>query len=256
MSSRPKRSKIRQTELATIASTLAHDLRTPLACLKGYLSLLDEGKYRPGSPEWAEFFTLCVNECDRMEQLVESLLESAVRDPEISLHCEPVLIPPLVNHVVAEVSAANADRRFVVDVHPDARIVWADPLRLEQVLRNLVDNAVKYSPDDTLVVIRTRKSGQETLFSVSDQGFGIPPEHLNRLFEKFYRVRDQRTAKVRGTGLGLPIARLVVEAHGGEIWAESMLERGSTFYFTLPGHDFEADCDGRDVIASGGDGGG
>ena len=236
--SKPKK-QLGESELAAVVGTLAHDLRTPLACLKGYLSLLDEGKYAPGSPEWTEFFTLCVNECDRIESLVASLLESAVRDPEIVLHCEPVLVPSLINDIVTEVSALNPDRRFAVDVQPEARTVWADPLRLEQVLRNLVDNAVKYSPDDTLVMIRVRRTGRTTLFAVSDQGYGIAPEHLNRLFERFYRIRDKHSSKVPGTGLGLPIARMVVEAHGGEIWAESVLGRGSTFRFTLPGHDAE-----------------
>ncbi len=223
-----------EDELTDVVSTLAHDLRTPLACLKGYLSLLDEGKYPPDSPEWTEFFGLCMSECDHIETLIGSLLESAVRDPEISLHCEPVAVQPLLNHIISEISSVNADRRFVIDVHPDSRFVWGDRLRLEQAIRNLADNAVKYSPADTLVVVRVRKSGANTLFSVSDQGYGIAPEHLNRLFERFYRIRDARASAVRGTGLGLPIARMVVEAHGGEIWAESVLGKGSTFSFKLP----------------------
>lgn len=246
------KSNLGESEIVDVVNTLAHDLRTPLACLKGYLSLLDEGKYSPGSPEWTEFFGLCINECDHIESLVESLLESAVRNPELVLHCKPVIVPLLINGVITEVSVLDADRRFVVDVQPDAHTVWADPLRLEQALRNLVDNAVKYSPDDTLVVVRVRKQGGATLFSVSDQGYGIAPEHLNRLFERFYRIRDARSSNVRGTGLGLPIARLVVEAHGGEVWAESLPGRGSTFYFTLPPHAEETPYEGGQRGAAGG----
>jgi signal transduction histidine kinase len=224
-------------EISEVVSMLAHDLRTPLACLKGYLSLLGEGKYAPDSPEWKEFFALCVDECDHIEDLIESLLESAVRDTEIVLHCEPVFLPTLVKRIIAEVSVQNPNRRFAVDVHPDCNTVWADPLRLEQILGNLVENAAKYSAEGTLVVVKVRKDKGTVQFSVSDQGHGIAREHLNRLFDRFYRVPDPRASDVRGTGLGLPIARAIVEAHGGEIWAESVLGRGSTFRFTLPAHE-------------------
>jgi len=227
----------RARELSDAVNTLAHDLRTPLACLKGYLSLLGEGKYKPGSPEWNEFFALCIEECDHIEALIESLVESAVHDSDLVLHQEPVFVPPLVKRGITEVSALMPGRKFVVDIPPDARTVWADKLRLEQVFRNLIENAAKYSPEGTLIVLKARKEGEFIHFSVSDQGPGIAPEHLNRLFERFYRVSDERSSRVPGTGLGLPIARLIVEAHGGEIWAESTPGRGSTFHFKLPIHD-------------------
>lgn len=204
------------------------------------MSLLGEGKYKPGSPEWQEFFALCVEECDHIEDLIESLLESAIHDSDLVLHPEIVFVPSLVKRTITEVNALMPNRRFVVDISQDARTVWADRLRLEQVMRNLEENATKYSPEDTLIVIKVRRTGEAgrfIQFSVSDQGRGIAPEHLNRLFERFYRVQDEETSAVPGTGLGLPIARLIVEAHGGDIWAESALGRGSTFHFTLPARD-------------------
>ncbi|NIV29377.1 MAG: hypothetical protein GWN58_07670, partial [Anaerolineae bacterium] len=113
-------------------------------------------------------------------------------------------------------------------------IVDADPRRIEQVIRNLLDNAFKYSPAGGLVVVRGEVQEREIVISVADQGMGIAPEHLNRLFEKFYRIESGLGRHVVGSGLGLPIARTIVESHGGRIWAESQVGQGSTFYFTLP----------------------
>ncbi|MBM4431801.1 MAG: cell wall metabolism sensor histidine kinase WalK, partial [Chloroflexi bacterium] len=124
--------------------------------------------------------------------------------------------------------------RLLIDFPRDFPIVDADPNRIEQVLRNLLDNAVKYSPDGGLVVIRGEVGEDEVVISVADQGVGIAPEHLNRLFEKFFRVTSALGRHVVGSGLGLPIARTIVESHGGRIWAESQLGQGTTLYFTLP----------------------
>jgi signal transduction histidine kinase len=110
----------------------------------------------------------------------------------------------------------------------------ADAGRIRRVLYNLLDNAVKYSPDGGLVVVRGEVSDNEITISVADQGHGIAPEHLNRLFERFFRVKFASGRHVVGSGLGLPIARNIVEAHGGRIWAESKLGEGTTVSFTLP----------------------
>jgi signal transduction histidine kinase len=119
----------------------------------------------------------------------------------------------------------------------------ADPGRIEQVLHNLLDNAVKYSPDGGLVVVCGHVNETEAIVSVADQGIGIGPEHLNRLFERFYRISGPSRRPVPGTGLGLPIARAIIEAHGGRIWAESALGRGATFYFALPRNGGSIDDD-------------
>jgi signal transduction histidine kinase len=136
--------------------------------------------------------------------------------------------------VIDEIARRTDKHRFVLDFPEDFPIVDADPDRIAQVLRNLLDNAVKYSPDGRLVVLRGESRGNEVVVSVADQGVGISPEHLNRLFEKFFRVDSGLRRHVVGSGLGLPICRTIVEAHGGQIWAESKVGQGSTFYFTLP----------------------
>jgi len=110
----------------------------------------------------------------------------------------------------------------------------ADPRRIEQVLHNLVVNAIKYSPEGTTVLVRVERRGPDVLVSVRDQGIGIPPEHQDHVFERFYRVDGTLARETRGSGLGLPICRGLVEAHGGKIWVESTANKGSSFYFTVP----------------------
>jgi signal transduction histidine kinase len=112
-------------------------------------------------------------------------------------------------------------------------VATVDPKRLEQVLRNLLSNALKYSPAGGTITVRGRRDGRQLLVQISDQGIGIPAEALERVFERFYRVENELTQSVRGAGLGLAVCRGIVEAHGGRIWVESVPGLGSTFYVTL-----------------------
>jgi signal transduction histidine kinase len=124
--------------------------------------------------------------------------------------------------------------RILVDFADDFPMVEADPIRIAQVFRNLLDNAIKYSPDGGLIVVRGEINDQEAILSVADQGVGLAPEHVNRLFEIGFRVKSGLIRHVAGSGLGLPICQTIVQSHGGRIWAESELGRGTTLYFTLP----------------------
>ena len=143
-------------------------------------------------------------------------------------------MPRLVEQIVGEMTRRTAKHRFVTSFGTDFPIVQADPRRITQVLRNLLDNAVRYSPNGGLVVVRGQAADEEVIVSVADEGIGIAPEHLNRLFEKFFRVKLPSGYKVRGLGLGLPVSRTIVERHGGRIWAESELGKGTTIFFSLP----------------------
>jgi two-component system sensor histidine kinase VicK len=125
----------------------------------------------------------------------------------------------------------------VDDFSADFPLLTADPRRLRQVLRNILDNAVKYSPGGGLIVIRGEVRPADVVISVADQGVGIAPEDLIPLFDKYFRVKSAAAGHVPGTGLGLPVTRAIVEAHGGRIWAESKLGHGTTFYFSLPRDD-------------------
>lgn len=230
---------------AEVMSTLAHELRTPLTSIKGYSTMLLMEEASFSSETQREFLKIIDEECTVLEDLIHDLLESSMIDAGfLRLEVQPVRLPRLVREVVADFMHRSDGHRFVVDFPSDFPLVEADPQRISQVLRNLIDNAVKYSPNGGLVVVRGQVSASEVVISVADQGVGIAPEHLNRLFEKFFRVKTGLGRHVVGTGLGLPISRAIVESHGGRIWAESQVGQGTTLYFTIPlgdlgrrGHD-------------------
>jgi signal transduction histidine kinase len=218
-----------------LIAALAHDMRTPLASIKGYASamLLDDVEW--DDEVGAEHLRIINEEANELQTMIQDLLESSIIDAGLlQIEKEPVLLPRLVEQIVGEMTRRTAKHRFVTSFAKDFPIVDADPRRIRQVLRNLLDNAVRYSPDGGLVVVRGQARGGEVIVSVADEGIGLAPEHLNRLFEKFFRLKSPLGQQVRGSGLGLPISRTIVESHGGRIWAESELGKGTTIYFSLP----------------------
>jgi len=220
---------------AELVSTLAHEMRTPLTSIKGYSTalLMEEASF--GAETQREFLQFIDEECDVLQDLIHDLLESSIIDAGLlRLELQPVRLPRLAKHVIEDMAHRNQAHHLLIDFPEDFPIVDADPYRIAQVLRNLLDNAVKYAPDGGLIVVRGEVQKGEAVVSVADQGVGIAPEHLNRLFEKFFRAKSGLSRHVVGSGLGLPIARTIVEGHGGRIWAESQVGQGSTFYFTLP----------------------
>ena len=223
---------------AELISTLAHEMRTPLTSIKGYSTalLMEEATFSPETQQ--EFLQIIDEECTVLQDLIHDLLESSIIDAGLlQLEPQPVVLPRLAQSAVDDMARRTKTHSFVVDFAKGANgfpIVDADPHRIEQVLRNLLDNAVKYSPDGGLIVVRGEVHKNEVVISVADQGVGIAPEHVNRLFEKFFRVESGLGRHIVGSGLGLPIARTIVESHGGRIWAESQVGEGTMLYFTLP----------------------
>jgi len=234
---------------AELISTLAHEMRTPLTSIKGYSTalLMEEAHFDPETQ--AEFLQIIDQECDVLQDLIHDLLESSVIDAGLlRLEPQPLLLPRLAQTVLDDVARRTEKHHFLVDFPPAFPIVDADPHRISQVLRNVLDNSIKYSPEGGLIVVRGRIDSAEAVISVSDQGAGIAPDDLNRLFEKFFRVKAGLGRHVVGSGLGLPISRTIVEAHGGRIWAESKPGQGTTLYFTIPlgGPSQELDEQGAD----------
>lgn len=220
---------------AEVISTLAHEMRTPLTSIKGYATtlLLEEAGFSVATQR--EFLQIIDEECDVLQDLIHDLLESSIIDAGfLKLEPQPVMLPRLAKAAIDEVAHLSRRHHFMVDFPSPFPIVDADPQRITQVLRNLFDNAVKYSPGGGLIVVRGEAREDEVMISVADQGEGIAPEHINRLFEKFFRIKSGLGRHVVGTGLGLPIAHTIIESHGGRIWAESQIGQGTTFYFTLP----------------------
>jgi len=220
---------------AELISTLAHEMRTPLTSIKGYSTalLMEEATFKPKTQR--EFLEIIDRECDVLQDLISDFLESSTIDAGLlKIELQPVRLHRLAVEAADEVGHRFPKHCLLVDFPNDFPLVDADPERILQVLRQLLDNAAKYSPRGGLIVLQGRIKKDEVVISVTDEGVGIAPEDLNRLFDKFFRAKLGSGTDIIGTGLGLPISRTIVEAHGGRIWAESQLGRGSTFYFTLP----------------------
>ncbi len=218
-----------------VMATLSHELRTPLAAIKGYATALLLEEVNWPDEKRREFLQLIDDECDNLQRMIADILDSSMIDVgQLVIEPQPVRLPRLTREIAEEMQRRTDKHHIVVDFPPDFPIIDADPLRLKQVIRNILDNALKYSPHGGLVVIRGEVRPSDVVVSISDQGVGISPEDLIPLFEKYFRVKSPTGYHVPGTGLGLPVARGIIEAHRGRIWAESKVGQGTTLYFSVP----------------------
>ncbi len=216
-----------------LVANVSHELKTPISALRAHLENLLDGVERSDR----ETLAVMLAQSERLSRLVDELLDlSRLESGEVPLSVEPVLLRPLVEQVVAEVAIARAGHPVEVanDVAPALAPVRADAERLHQVLFNLLDNAVRFTPSGGRVGVTASSDGSRVEVSVADTGPGIPDTELSRVFERFYRLDHARSRSEGGTGIGLTIARSLVEAHGGAIWAECGREGGSVFRFSLP----------------------
>jgi K+-sensing histidine kinase KdpD len=218
-----------------LVATLSHELRLPLTSIKGYSTALMLADMHWNAAQQADFLRRIDEECQNMESMIRDMLDSSlVSVNHLALEREPVRLPNLVRELVAEAQRRTETHQLVEDFALDFPIVLADVRWIRQVFRNLLDNAIKYSPEGGLVVIRGEVRPNQVVISIADQGIGISPEDQIPLFERFHRGTNRAHLHLPGTGLGLPAARAVVEAHGGRIWVESKLDQGTTVYFSLP----------------------
>lgn len=215
-------------------ANISHELRTPLASLKAVIETL-QGIALDDPAAARRFLERAEAEVDALTQMVQELLElsriESGRTPlrTRSVDVAEVIIPPAER---LRPQAERAGLHMAFDLPADLPLVQADPERIAQVVTNLVHNAIKFTPAGGHIRIAARQVGKEVEVSVEDTGIGIPPEDLDRIFERFYKADRARSSG--GTGLGLAIAKHVVQAHGGRIWVQSVEGHGSTFFFTLP----------------------
>lgn len=218
---------------SALLDAIAHDFRTPLTAIKA--SVTDLLQAMPAhSEQQNELLTIINEECDRLNHLVEEAAEMArLEAGQIELHFEAVSPEKLIEAAVQHQKKTLGDRPIILNVDPDLPVVRADVTRATDILVQLIDNAHIYSPKEQPITITAERAGDFVNFSVADRGPGIDPFEQGLVFDKFYRGRDQRY-QVRGTGMGLPIAKAIVTAHGGSITVTSQLGHGSVFSFTLP----------------------
>jgi len=216
-------------------SNVSHELRTPLTSIIALAETLETGAI--DDPEHnRRFLTIIQKNAARMHRLIDDILElSAIEAGNVKVKLEIVQLRPLVEDVVGSLSAAASIHTITLQnlVLHEAK-VFADPHRLVQMLTNLIDNAIKFNRDGGVVSIKY-ESGARDQISVEDTGEGIPAHHLDRLFERFYRVDRARSRELGGTGLGLAIVKHLARAHGGEVTVESRFGGGTRFTIELPG---------------------
>ncbi|HWD07758.1 MAG TPA: ATP-binding protein [Actinomycetota bacterium] len=216
-----------------LVGNVSHELKTPISALQAHLENLLDGVEEPNM----ETLALMLGQCERLARLVEQLLDlSRLESGDVPLELEPVGLSALVDQVIAEVGVARADRAVAARnvVAGDLPALKADRERLHQVLFNLLDNAFRFTPAGGTVTVSAAVERGLCAVSVADTGAGIPAEHRPRVFERFYRVDSSRARSDGGTGIGLAIARSVVEGHGGRIWAEQGEAGGAVFRFVIP----------------------
>ncbi|RLC63952.1 MAG: hypothetical protein DRI01_04285 [Chloroflexi bacterium] len=230
-------SKLREIEQLreVLLSMLGHELQTPLSISKGYSSTLARKEGKWDTETLCQGLKIIEEESDHLSQVMNKLLlASRVSAGALTLEKEPVHLSSLASKVVRRLQAMTSIHTFEVDFEGDFPSVVAEPDLMEQVLSNLVENAVKYSPRGGTITISGRREGKQVRVTVTDEGIGIPMGKQEDIFQRFHQVDSGATRESRGVGLGLYICKSIIEAHGGSIGFTSRFRKGSKFSFTLP----------------------
>ncbi|WP_208560504.1 cell wall metabolism sensor histidine kinase WalK [Marinilactibacillus kalidii] len=235
-----------EEERKQFVSNVSHELRTPLTSMRSYIEALADGAWE--DPELApRFLEVTQNETDRMIRMIQDLLHlSRIDSGKSELEVELVDLTELLDHVLNRFDMLIHSTEYEGKHYRIERNLLAEPVfvemdtdRMIQVLDNIMNNALKYSPDGGVITGSMRQTDQSVIISITDQGMGIPKNDLVKIFSRFYRVDRARSRAMGGSGLGLAISKEVVEQHGGRIWAESTEGKGTTFYLSLPYIPFE-----------------
>ncbi len=218
-------------------SNVSHELRTPLTAIKGSVDNMLDGLTGDLNEKQNRYLVRVKSNADRLARLINDLLDLSRIEAGIKLKRTSLSLPTVAREVVESLGSVAAEKLISFEIEcPDVNLTaWADPDRIVEVLTNLIGNAIKFTPTNGKVTLCLKRSGNEWVkISVADTGPGIPSDEANRIFDKFYQVTQPKKQKTMGTGLGLSITKALVEMHGGKIWLESEVGRGSIFSFILP----------------------
>ena len=218
-------------------SNVSHELRTPLTAIKGSVDNMLDGLTGDLNEKQNRYLVRVKSNADRLARLINDLLDLSRIEAGIKLKRTNLSLPTVAREVVESLGSVAAEKLISFEIEcPDVNLTaWADPDRIVEVLTNLIGNAIKFTPTNGKVTLCLKRSGNEWVkISVADTGPGIPSDEANRIFDKFYQVTQPEKQKAMGTGLGLSITKALVEMHGGKIWLESEVGKGSIFSFILP----------------------
>jgi PAS domain S-box-containing protein len=229
--------KFREAEelKSTFISVISHELKTPVSLIKGYAGTLrrEDARWDPATVQ--DSLAVIEEESDRLAELIENLLDaSRLQAGAFKLNMLEVPLDTVAARLAGRFQVQSPQHKFKLDFPPDFPAVMADEDRIVQVLSNLISNAIKYSPSGGTITISGRVGKDSVVVAVADEGPGLPAEELSRVFDRFYRADTPATKRAQGAGLGLYLAKAVVEAHGGRIWVESQPGQGAKFLFSLP----------------------
>jgi len=216
-----------------LLSTVSHELRTPLTSIRGQTTTLLDYAEQITPKERQEALRIVDEEAARLDELIGHVLDmSRLEAGKLSVELGATDVRPIVQEAVAQMAARTPSHKLVVNLPPTLPLAQADPRRVTQVVNNLLDNAIKFSPPGTTVMVAIEEHTHTVIVRVRDEGPGIAPEHLQRIFNRFYRV-EQQGVRTSGVGLGLAICKGLVEAMGGQIAVTSQVGQGSVFSFSL-----------------------
>jgi len=214
---------------------VSHEMRTPLTVIIGALHTILTEETRLSSQERSQLLQDAVWEAESLSHLLSNLLElSRAQSERLLLHRESISIEALIQDMAKKMKQQSPGHEFIVDIPSKLPRVYADPVRLDHILRNLIENAVKYSPQGSQITVAVKRENENLVIAVKDEGVGISLNDQDKLFKPFERLGFSQANTVKGTGLGLLVCKRLVEAHGGRIWVKSEPGHGATFLFTLP----------------------
>lgn len=219
-------------------STVSHELRTPLASIMGFLETILSERPGPLTPIQQRFLQISYDSSERLRQLIEELLTvSRIQQGSLQLHKRPFSPPQAIQNIkemLTSLAHKKAIQLSIENEWPADQKILADQQRLEQVITNLIGNAIKFTPESGQVHVHSCQENGDWQFKVTDSGIGIPQSDIPQLFQRFYRASNATAQQIQGTGLGLYVCKAIIEEHGGQIGLESELAVGTTAWFSLP----------------------